>query len=216
MKYRVALFDLDGTVLDTLDDLTAAVNHAMTCEGFPTHTRERVCAYVGNGISKLIERAAPAGTDEETVARALAAFRVYYADHCAVYTKPYDGVLDMLRTLRAAGVRTALVSNKADFAVQALAKTYFDGLFDVVLGERAEIPRKPAPDMVHHVLTALHAAPADAVFIGDSDVDVLTAKNAGLDALSVTWGFRDADCLRQAGATHLVDSTAALTALLLA
>lgn len=207
MSYRVALFDLDGTVLDTLDDLTAAVNHAMESEGFPTHTRERVCAYVGNGIGKLIQRAVPAGTDEETVARTLATFRTYYAAHCAVYTKPYDGVLDMLRALRAAGVKTALVSNKADFAVQALAKDYFEGLFDVALGERADIPRKPAPDMVHHVLRALGQTADAAVFIGDSDVDVKTAQNAGTDGIFVTWGFRDAGCLQAAGATKLVSST---------
>ncbi len=216
MSYRVALFDLDGTVLDTLDDLAAAVNYAMESEGFPTHTRERVCAYVGNGIGKLIARAVPQGTDEETVARTLATFRTYYATHCAVYTKPYEGVLDMLRTLRAAGVKTALVSNKADFAVQALAKDYFEGLFDVALGERAEIPRKPAPDMVYHVLQTLGATPDEAVFIGDSDVDVLTAKNAGTDGIFVTWGFRDADCLRAAGATRLVDGAEALAPLILA
>lgn len=215
MSYRVALFDLDGTVLNTLDDLTAAVNHAMTCEGFPTHTRERVCAYVGNGIGNLIARAVPEGTDKETTERALATFRTYYAAHCAVYTKPYEGVLDMLHSLRAAGVKTALVSNKADFAVQSLAKDYFEGLFDVALGERAEIPRKPAPDMVYHVLRELNATPDEAVFIGDSDVDVITAKNAGTDGIFVTWGFRDADCLRAAGATRLADSTEALEALIL-
>lgn len=216
MSYRVALFDLDGTVLDTLDDLTAAVNHAMISEGFPTHTRERVCAYVGNGIGNLIARAVPEGTSEATVARTLATFRTYYAAHCAVHTKPYEGVLEMLRTLRAAGVKTALVSNKADFAVQALAKDYFEGLFDVALGERADIPRKPAPDMVHRVLSELGATPADAVFIGDSDVDVTTAKNAGTDGIFVTWGFRDAACLRAAGAVRLVDSTKELAACILA
>ena len=216
MSYRVALFDLDGTVLDTLDDLAAAVNFAMESEGFPTHTRERVCAYVGNGIGLLIQRAVPSGTDEETVARTLNTFRTYYAAHCAVYTKPYDGVLDMLRKLRAAGVKTALVSNKADFAVQALAKDYFEGLFDVALGERADIPRKPAPDMVEHVLRALGETADAAVFIGDSDVDVKTAQNAGTNGIFVTWGFRDADCLRQAGATRLASSTSELLDAILA
>ncbi len=216
MMYRVALFDLDGTVLDTLDDLTAAVNYALEKEHFPTHTRERVCAYVGNGIGKLIERAVPTGTDSETTARVLDTFRTYYAAHCAVYTKPYAGVVDMLRTLREHGIKTALVSNKADFAVQALANDYFKGLFDVALGERAEIARKPAPDMVYRVLNELGEHAEDAVFIGDSDVDVLTAKNAGLDGIFVIWGFRDATCLREAGATRLVDSVAALTDALLA
>lgn len=215
MKYRVALFDLDGTVLDTLDDLAVAVNYALEQEGFPTHTRERVCAYVGNGIGNLIQRAVPSGTSPEITERTLATFRTYYAAHCAVHTKPYDGVLDMLRTLRENGIKTALVSNKADFAVQALAKDYFEGLFDVALGERAEIARKPAPDMVYRVLRELGASTKEAVFIGDSDVDVQTAKNASLDGIFVTWGFRDADCLRAAGATHLVHSTKELTEALL-
>lgn len=203
MSYRVALFDLDGTVLDTLDDLTAAVNHALSCEGFPTHDKKAVCSMVGNGIGKLIKRAVPNGTSEEITARVLDTFKVYYASHCAVFTKPYDGVLEMLRTLRENGVRTALVSNKADFAVQMLVKDYFDGLFDTALGELAEVPRKPAPDMLYLVLQRLDAEKAEAVFIGDSDVDVKTAANAGVDGLFVTWGFRDADCLIGAGATRL-------------
>ena len=207
MSYRVALFDLDGTVLDTLDDLTAAVNHALASEGFPTHDKNAVCAMVGNGISNLIHRAVPSGTSAEITARVFDAFRLYYASHCAVFTKPYDGVLEMLRTLRANGVRTALVSNKADFAVQLLVKDYFDGLFDTALGEIADLPRKPAPDMIYLVLERLGATKEEAVFVGDSDVDVKTAANAVVDGLFVTWGFRDADCLIAAGATRLCHTT---------
>ncbi len=215
MSYRVALFDLDGTVLDTLDDLTAAVNHALAREGFPTHTRENVCAFVGNGIGKLIERAIPSGTDEATAARVLDEFKRYYAAHCAVHTRPYEGILPMLCALREAGVKTALVSNKADFAVQALAKDYFEDLFDVALGERADIPRKPAPDMVHHVLAQLGADKEDAVFIGDSDVDVFTANNAGLPCIGVTWGFRNEPCLRAAGASCFAHTPDELLSLIL-
>ncbi len=215
MSYRVALFDLDGTVLDTLDDLAVAVNHALASEGFPTRSRDEVCAFVGNGIGKLIERAVPAGSSEETVRRVLAVFKTYYAAHCAVHTKPYDGICEMLRTLRAAGIKTALISNKADFAVQSLAAQYFDGLFDVALGERAEIPRKPAPDMVEHVLKKLGATARESVFIGDSDVDVQTAQNAGTHGIFVTWGFRDEQCLRAAGATRVTHSVKSLAELLL-
>ncbi len=216
MRVRVALFDLDGTVLDTLEDLTAAVNHALAGEGFPTHQKDAVCAFVGNGIGKLIERAVPANTPADQKERVFAAFKAYYATHCAVYTKPYEGILPLLRDLRTAGIKTALVSNKADFAVQTLAAQYFDGLFDLSLGERADLPRKPAPDMVYHVLERLGCPRDGAVFVGDSDVDVTTAKNAGLAGIFVTWGFRDAACLRQAGAEVIANTPQELKAMLLA
>lgn len=214
MSYRVALFDLDGTVLDTLDDLTAATNYALESEGLPTHTREAVCSFVGNGIKNLILRAVPSGTDDVTTTRVFDAFKQYYAAHCAVHTKPYEGIPAMLATLRAAGVRTALISNKADFAVQALARDYFGDLFDAALGEVPDLPRKPAPDMVYRVLQALGESTEHAVFIGDSDVDVLTAGNAGLPVIAVTWGFRDEAELRAAGATQLAHTPDELLSLL--
>ncbi len=215
MSFQIALFDLDGTVLDTLDDLTAAVNHALSAAGMPTHTKERVCSYVGNGIGKLIEHAVPAGTAPDAREHVFAEFKTYYAAHCADSTKPYGGIPSLLQGLRAAGVKTALISNKADFAVQELAVQYFDGLFDLVLGERAEIPRKPAPDMVYHVLNRLNISPSEAVFIGDSDVDVKTAQNAGVAGIFVTWGFRSEACLREAGATRVVHTPAALAQMIL-
>lgn len=215
MSYRVALFDLDGTVLDTLQDLASSTNAALQANSLPPRTVEEVRAFVGNGIGKLIERAVPAGSDAATVAAVLESFKAHYKAHCADRTRPYDGIPAMLAALRAAGVKTAVISNKADFAVQELAKRYFDGLFDFALGERADIARKPAPDMVYHVLNALHASPEEAVFIGDSDVDILTAKNAGLPAIGVTWGFRDRACLLKAGAAVLADTPAMLQALLL-
>ncbi len=210
MSYSVALFDLDGTVLDTLDDLCAAVNFALKSEGLPTHDKHAVCSFVGNGIAKLIDRAVPKGSSPALIARVFDTFKRYYAEHCADCTKPYDGIPELLRSLRAAGIRTGLISNKADFAVQELAVQYFDGLFDFALGERAELPRKPAPDMVYYALSQLGAGAEDAVFIGDSDVDVQTAKNAGLDGIFVTWGFRDEACLRAAGAKRLAKTAAAL------
>lgn len=206
MSTRVALFDLDGTVLDTLDDLWHATNHALALHGMPAHTRDEIRAFVGNGIADLIKRAVPPDTTPARREAVLQDFKVYYKLHCADSTRPYPGILEMLHALRRAGVRTALVSNKADFAVQKLAAHYFPELFDAVLGERAEIRRKPAPDMVFSVLESLGEAPENAVFIGDSDTDVQTARNAGVSGLFVTWGFRDAHCLRQAGATQLADT----------
>jgi phosphoglycolate phosphatase len=211
MRYKLALFDLDGTVLDTLEDLTDATNAAMAMHGYPTHSIDAVRSFVGNGIGNLIRSALPEGTNEAEFHTVLGDFKKYYGEHCADKTKPYDGVLEMLRTLRAAGVQTAVVSNKADFAVKALAERYFKGLFDIAIGEREGVARKPAPDSVLEVMRELGADAAECVYIGDSDVDVLTAKNAGVDGIFVTWGFRSEACLRETGATELVDAVPALT-----
>ncbi len=216
MSFQLALFDLDGTVLDTLDDLADAVNAALTKHGMPARSRDEVRSFVGNGIRALIERAVPAGTDRALAACVLEDFKTYYGTHCADRTTPYTGVPELLAKLRAHGVRTAVVSNKADFAVQALAKRYFADLFDLALGECDARPAKPAPDMVLHALKLLNTAPADAVYIGDSDVDVLTARNAGLSCIAVTWGFRDRTCLSRAGATVLADTARELQNLILA
>ncbi len=217
MSFRVALFDLDGTVLNTLDDLADAANAVLAANAMPQHTKDEIRLFVGNGIRKLIERAVPSGTGEALIDKVLGDFKTYYSAHCADKTAPYEGILEMLRALRAAGVRTAVVSNKADFAVKALATEYFGDLFDMALGEDvAKRPAKPAPDMVYHVLEALGATPAEAVYIGDSDVDVLTARNAGLPCIAVTWGFRDRACLENAGATLFANTAKELQDLILA
>ena len=217
MSFKVALFDLDGTVLNTLDDLADAVNAVLAAHNMPSRTRDEVRQFVGNGIAKLIERAVPTGTEDGTTNKVMADFKTYYSAHSADKTAPYAGVLEMLAALRAAGVRTAVVSNKADFAVQPLVKQYFGDLFDMALGEDTQKrPAKPAPDMVYHVLETLGAKGEDAVYIGDSDVDVMTAKNAGLACIAVTWGFRDRDCLENAGATAFSDTPAELLDLILA
>lgn len=214
-KYKLALFDLDGTVLDTLEDLTDATNAALAMHGYVPHSREAVRSFVGNGIGNLIRRALPKSTDEAKIHTVLGDFKKYYGAHCADKTRPYDGILDMLHALRAAGVKTAVVSNKADFAVKALAARYFEGLFDMAVGEREGVARKPAPDSVFEVMSALGAAPDECVYIGDSDVDVLTAKNADVDGIFVTWGFRSAECLHKAGAKTIVSAPAEITALML-
>ncbi|MCR4657392.1 MAG: HAD family hydrolase [Lachnospiraceae bacterium] len=205
MRYRLAIFDMDGTILDTLRDMTDSLNHVMREYGLPEHTPEEVRLFVGNGIHKLIERAVPEGTREETLEKVFNSYVSYYEKHCADATRPYDGITRMLEELRKKGVLTAVVSNKKDVAVQALVKKYFDGLFDESVGEREGIRIKPAPDSVLQVLKELGIEKDDAVYIGDSDVDLNTALNAGLDAVAVTWGFRDREFLKKHGATFFAD-----------
>ena len=215
MRYKLALFDMDGTVLDTLQDLADATNAVMRMHGYPTHSIEAVRGFVGNGARVLIEKAVPNGTDMQKIDTVLGDFKEYYGKHSADATKPYDGVPHMLRTLRAAGVRTAVVSNKPDFAVRMLAERYFEGLFDMAIGDREGVRKKPAPDSVLEVMRTLGCTPAESVYIGDSDVDVLTAKNAGTDGIFVDWGFRSAACLRQSGAEIIVSDPAEIAALIL-
>ena len=202
--YKLIIFDLDGTILNTLEDLADSTNYALVMNGFSERTMEEVRTFVGNGIGKLIERAVPAGTDAEVVNKVLADFTEYYGKHCADKTRPYDGILELINILRERGYQTAVVSNKADFAVQELCEQYFPGLFDFVVGERKEIRRKPAPDSVLEVLERLHVEKEDALYIGDSEVDVQTAENAGIRQISVEWGFRARDVLLSCGAEHIV------------
>ena len=202
--YKLIIFDLDGTILNTLEDLADSTNYALVMNGFSERTMEEVRTFVGNGIGKLIERAVPAGTGAEVVNKVLADFTEYYGKHCADKTRPYDGIPELINVLRERGYQTAVVSNKADFAVQELCEQYFSGLFDFVVGERKEIRRKPAPDSVLEVLERLHVEKEDALYIGDSEVDVQTAENAGIHQISVEWGFRTRDVLLSCGAEHIV------------
>ena len=215
MQKQLVIFDLDGTLLDTLDDLADAVNWALKQEQLPRRTREEVRAFVGNGIRNLIERAVPAGTEAAQTDRVFAGFKARYAGHCADKTRPYPGILELLARLRAEGIRTAVVSNKADFAVQTLCRDYFPGLVDCAVGERAGIPKKPAPDSVHEVLRALKISREQAVYVGDSEVDVVTARNAGMDGILVLWGFRDRQTLERAGAKTFAATAEELCAALI-
>ena len=203
---KLIIFDLDGTVLDTLADLAAARNYALNKNGLPQRDIAEVRAFVGNGIRKLIERGVPSGTDERTTDAVHADFSAYYALHCAEATAPYEGVRDVISALRQKGLRTAVVSNKIDSAVQLLVQRYFPGDFDFAVGERADVRRKPAPDAVFAALEALGVKKEDAVFVGDSEVDLETAANAGLPCISVTWGFKDRDFLLAHGAKTLIDT----------
>lgn len=215
MHCALAIFDMDGTILNTLEDLTQTLNTALASRGMPERTMEEVRRFVGNGIPRLIQRAVPAQTTADEVEEVTAAFHRYYAVHCGDHTGPYPGVPELLQALRQAGIRTAVVSNKADYAVQALCRQYFPGQFDMAVGQREGIRSKPAPDSVYAVLRRLAIDPDRAVFIGDSDVDVETAQNAGLPCWAVDWGYRDRAVLEAAGATAVFSNAAALQQALL-
>ena len=206
--YKLAVFDMDGTILDTLEDLKDSTNFALEKCGYPTRSYDEVRRFVGNGIRKLIERAVPEGLTVEQIDRVHEVFTEHYKVHCADKTKAYDGIKPLLEKLRAGGVKTAVVSNKADYGVQELCKEYFDGLFDYAVGEREGIRRKPAPDAVNEALRVLGIDKSEAVYIGDSDVDFETAKNAELPCILVLWGFRDEEFLREKGATLFVHDPA--------
>ena len=182
MRYQLAIFDMDGTILNTLQDLTNSLNAALQLSGYPQHTLEEVAQ-----IDKVHQD-----------------FTEHYRVHCADTTQPYAGIPELLQQLRNAGCKTAVVSNKADYAVQELCKQYFDGMFDFAVGERKNILKKPAPDAVNEVLQQLQTDRSQAVYIGDSDVDVETAKNAKMDGIFVDWGFRSRDFLLEHGAKTIV------------
>ena len=214
MRYKAILFDMDGTLLDTLTDMADAVNHILSVHGWPLRTTEEVRAFVGNGARRLMERAVPpevTGGDFETV---LTEYRDWYQAHNCVATAPYPGIPELLAALKAKGLRLGVVSNKPHEFVTQIIESYFPGLFDAVVGERPGVRRKPAPDAVLEVLRALSAAPADAVYIGDSEVDVETARNAGLPCIAVDWGFRSREILLQHGAQTIASSPAELQFLL--
>lgn len=206
MSKKLVVFDMDGTILDTLDDLRDSMNAALTAFDYPVRTKEEIRRFVGNGIRKLVERAVPEHTDEFIIEKVFQTFRAYYQLHCVDKTKPYTGILDLMRQLKQEGYLIAVVSNKADDAVQNLCKNFFPSMVDCAIGERAGIPKKPSPDMVHLALNTLGVHPEKAVYVGDSEVDVETAINSQLDCIAVTWGFRDRELLRTRGATVFADT----------
>lgn len=189
------LFDLDGTLLDTLEDLKDAVNYSLRTHGYPERSLEEVRCFVGNGAYRLNRLAAPEEASEEEVRALFDTFRSYYGTHCQIKTKPYAGILETLERLKGE-YPLAIVSNKPDGAVKTLCADYFPGIY--ALGEAADCPRKPAPDMVYKAMAVLGAEKC--IYVGDSEVDVLTAKNAGVPCISVLWGFRDKRELEEAGA----------------
>lgn len=208
MGYATYLFDMDGTLLDTLADLTAAVNHTLEQHGYPRRTIEQVRKGLGNGAVKLMAAMLPQGEETPGFADIMRDYRAWYQAHACVETCPYPGVPEMLERLRQRGCKVAIVSNKPHGAACELAERFFPGV--PTFGERPEIPRKPAPDMVFHALAALGAGKENAVYVGDSEVDVQTARNAGLPVIGVAWGFRGRGALAAAGAETIVDTAAEL------
>lgn len=205
MKMQTVIFDLDGTLLNTLEDLTDSVNLALQAQGFPPRTLEEVRSFVGNGVKKLISRAVPQGTSPEVVERCFESFRNYYGQGMENKTKPYDGILPLLESLKNQEISMAVVSNKYDPAVKHLCQKYFPGLIQVAIGESEETPKKPAPDGIYAALSQLNRPIETAFYVGDSEVDVETAKNAGMKCIAVTWGFRDRKTLEKAGADIILD-----------
>lgn len=196
---KTVIFDLDGTLLDTRADLKNSTNYALEKFGFSTQNLEKVRKSVGNGIKLLVKRCLPDNTDDATLDDVFEAMKSHYNDHCHDDTVPYKGIIELLKHLKSEGYQIAVVSNKKDPLVQILKKVYFDGLVDIAVGEDENMPRKPAPNMVEYIKASLNVS--EAVFVGDSEVDVQTAKNAGLPFLAVGWGFRSEAVLREAGAT---------------
>lgn len=201
---KLLIFDLDGTILNTLEDLADSTNYALEQNSMPKRSLDEVRAFVGNGIGKLIERAVPEGSSEAQKKTVQESFTAHYKVHSADKTRPYGGIPEVLTQLKNQGCQMAVVSNKADFAVQSLCEAYFPGMFTFVVGEREGIRRKPAPDSIYEVLEHLRISKEEAVYVGDSDVDAETAKNAGIDLIAVTWGFRNQEVLEAAGAKVFV------------
>ncbi len=203
---RAVIFDLDGTLLNTLDDLHTSVSHALESLSLPIRTKEETRIAVGDGIGNLIARSINGGKNNPCFDKCLALFREHYRTHNTDATAPYPEIRPLLKTLRANGILIGVVSNKIDSAVQKLCRRYFNGLIDCAIGEREGVRRKPCPDSLFHCLEKLGVSPDSAVYIGDSEQDILTAKNANLPCLSVTWGFRDSTALLAAGATLLINT----------
>lgn len=214
MKYDTIIFDLDGTLLNTLEDLKESLNFALTKHGYEPRTLEEVRRFVGDGVGKLVERSLPIHSSEEEYKDCLTTFKDHYNKNMQNKTRPYDGIMELLLDLNRFGFKLAIVSNKFDAAVKELAKEYFGNIFDVAIGESATVKRKPAPDSILAAIEELGSDINKTVFVGDSEIDVQTAKNAGLRFVGVTWGFRTRDVLRKEGADYLIDTPRELLCLI--
>ena len=203
--FKTYIFDLDGTLLSTLNDLASSTNYALRWAGMPERTIEEVRMFVGNGVKLLMERAIPEGVNNPKFEETYAKFREHYMEHNLDTTRPYGGVPELLHELKRRGKHLAIVSNKFYAATQDLAKHFFPDTIEVAIGERENIRKKPAPDTVLEALRQLNVSKENAVYIGDSDVDIMTAKNSGLPCISVLWGFRDKDFLIEHGGSLFVD-----------
>lgn len=199
-KYHTVIFDMDGTLLDTLKDLADAVNYALREMKMPERTLEEIRTFVGNGVRTLMERSVPDGSRNPGFERTFLKFREYYSVHCNDNTRAYEGIMELLEDLRREGYALAIVSNKPDSAVKELSRIYFNGIVETAIGEKEGVSKKPAPDTVYKALDELGMPVEGTVYVGDSDVDIMTAKNAGIPCISVLWGFRDQEFLLVHGA----------------
>ena len=194
------VFDMDGTVLNTLEDLTVSMNYVLGKFGMPGHTIEEYRSFFGNGVKEALRLALPDGASEDVIDEMLPIYKEHYDAHCLDKTRPYDGIVEVMKELKDRGYKLAIVSNKIDSAVKELNQRFFSDSVDVAIGEKPGINRKPAPDMVEAALEELNSSKEESVYVGDSEVDFLTAKNSGLPCISVLWGFRDKDYLIEQGA----------------
>ena len=213
---KTVLFDLDGTLLDTLGDLAAGVNHVLSFFSFPQRTREEIRSFIGNGVPTLLRRALPAGADEDTVSRAISDFTAYYLAHMCDSTVPYPGIPELLAALKRNGVNIGIVSNKKNAATCLICEKLLGGLYDYAHGAANEEERKPKPDMVYAAMAHFGTSESETVYVGDSNVDIETAANAGIACVSVTWGYRDGDALEKARATVLASDASRLLTILTA
>lgn len=203
---KAILFDLDGTLLNTLEDLTDSVNHILNTHGMPERTIDEIRSFIGNGVPTLIARSVPYDTDPEMIKICVDGMMEYYKDHADIKTRPYDGIPELLDNLKKKNIRIAVVTNKAEEAAKILCKAKFGDVPDLVIGDNGKDKLKPAPDNVFRALNELNLKKEDVLYVGDSDVDMITAKNAGLRSVGVTWGFRDENVLRKNGADHIIST----------
>lgn len=207
---KAVIFDLDGTLLDTLEDLTDSVNYILWKHGMPERTIDEIRSFIGNGIPTLIARSVPCNTDTETLKICVCEMMEYYKDHAEIKTKPYEGITELIEELANRKILAAVVTNKAEEAAKILCKAKFGDVFDLVIGDNGIDKLKPAPDNVFRAMQELNIEKNEVLYVGDSDVDMITAKNAGIESVGVTWGFRDEDVLRKNGADHIINTPADL------
>lgn len=210
MKYNTVIFDLDGTLLNTLEDLGDSVNYALKSFGYPKRTYEEIRSFIGNGIKDLIFKAVPNEADEETSLKCLQIFKDHYKTNMQNKTAPYDGIIELLEILNSKGFKLGIVSNKYDFGVKNLNKYYFKDLIPVAIGECEGVRKKPAPDTVLKAMKELNSQKENTLYVGDSGSDMITAQNASVKSVGVTWGFRDKKSLKESGADFLIDYPAQL------
>lgn len=208
MEIKAVIFDLDGTLTDTLADLTNSVNHALSEFGFPKRSADEVRSFVGNGVRRLISLSVPYGTSENVCEECLDAFKAHYEKNSCVNTKPYNGINEVLESLKNKGIKTAVVTNKIHWAAEEIVSHFFEGFIDVTAGQVDGVAQKPEPDGIFFVLEKLGISKENAVYVGDSEVDCITAHNACIPCIGVTWGFRDREILEENGADFIVDTPA--------